>query len=129
MLVAPRAWRPLDGTGNSAGFLMPLLNEFGAVHAIAPDLPGSGLSDPAELAVRAYRQTTVARLDRLLDALELNTTALVGHSGGGVWALWCALARSGNEARTARGRGEYARPPPGTRRPSWRCCPRAMGRS
>jgi pimeloyl-ACP methyl ester carboxylesterase len=83
----------LHGTGNSAGFMTPLLNEFDAVHAIAPDLPGIGLSDPAELAVRAYRQATVAWLDRLLDALGLDTVALGGHSGGGMWALWYALAR------------------------------------
>jgi pimeloyl-ACP methyl ester carboxylesterase len=34
----------------------------------------------------------VARLHGLLDALELDTTTLLGHSGGGVWALWYALA-------------------------------------
>ncbi len=31
-------------------------------------------------------------MDRLLDALELDTTALLGHSMGGLWALWYALA-------------------------------------
>ena len=32
-------------------------------------------------------------VDSLLDTLELETTALLGHSGGAVWALWYALAR------------------------------------
>jgi pimeloyl-ACP methyl ester carboxylesterase len=82
----------LHGTGNAAGFLLPLLDELHGVRAIAPDLPGVGLSDPIELPADRYRETAVAWLDRLLDTLELDATTLVGHSGGGVWALWYALA-------------------------------------
>ena len=82
----------LHGTGNAAGFLLPLLHELHGVRAIAPDLPGVGLSDPIELPADRYRETAVAWLDRLLDTLELDATTLVGHSGGGVWALWYALA-------------------------------------
>jgi pimeloyl-ACP methyl ester carboxylesterase len=82
----------LHGTGNSAGFLLPLLSELHGVHAMAPDLPGVGLSDPIDLPRDRYRQAAVAWLDRLLDALGLDSTALVGHSGGGLWALWYALA-------------------------------------
>jgi pimeloyl-ACP methyl ester carboxylesterase len=33
-------------------------------------------------------------VDRLLDQLGLETTSLLGHSGGGVWALRYAMARS-----------------------------------
>jgi pimeloyl-ACP methyl ester carboxylesterase len=83
----------LPGSGNPAGFLLPLLHELHGVHAIAPDRPGVGLSDPADLPVDRYRESAVAWLDRLLDALELDAAALVGHSGGGLWALWYALAR------------------------------------
>jgi 2-hydroxy-6-oxonona-2,4-dienedioate hydrolase len=82
----------LHGTGNSAGFLLPLLHELHGVRAIAPDLPGVGLSDPIDLPQDRYRETAVAWLDRLLDSVELDATTLVGHSGGGVWALWYALA-------------------------------------
>ena len=82
----------LHGTGVPAGFLLPLLNELGGVRAMAPDLPGIGLSDPIDLPPDRYRETAVAWLDSLLDALELDSTALLGHSGGGVWALWYALA-------------------------------------
>ena len=82
----------LHGTGNSAGFLLPLLHELQGVRAIAPDLPGVGLSDPIDLPADRYRETAVAWLDGLLDTLELDATTLVGHSGGGVWALWYALA-------------------------------------
>jgi pimeloyl-ACP methyl ester carboxylesterase len=82
----------LHGTGNSAGFLLPLLNELHGVLAMAPDLPGVGLSDPIDLPGDRYRETAVAWLGRLLDTLDLDATTLVGHSGGGVWALWYALA-------------------------------------
>ena len=82
----------LHGTGNAAGFLLPLLHELQGVRAIAPDLPGVGLSDPIDLPADRYRETAVAWLDGLLDTLELDATTLVGHSGGGVWALWYALA-------------------------------------
>lgn len=69
-----------------------MLNELHGVRAIAPDLPGVGLSDPIDLPGNRYRETAVAWLDRLLDSLELDATTLVGHSGGGMWALWYALA-------------------------------------
>lgn len=82
----------LHGTANPAGFLLPLLRNLDEVHAIAPDRPGVGLSDPIDLPADRYRETAVAWLDRLLDTLELDATTLLGHSGGGVWALWYALA-------------------------------------
>jgi pimeloyl-ACP methyl ester carboxylesterase len=59
---------------------------------IAPDRPGVGLSDPIDLPGDRYRETAVAWVDRLLDALQLDATTLAGHSGGGAWALWYALA-------------------------------------
>jgi pimeloyl-ACP methyl ester carboxylesterase len=83
----------LHGTGNSAGFLLPLLDQLHSVHGIALDLPGIGLSDPVDLPRARYREAAVAWLDGLLDTLELPGASLVGHSGGGVWALWYALAR------------------------------------
>jgi pimeloyl-ACP methyl ester carboxylesterase len=82
----------LHGTGNPAGFFLPLLHELHEVRAIAPDRPGVGLSDPTDLPEGRYRETAVGWLDRLLDTLELDATTLLGHSGGGVWALWYALA-------------------------------------
>ena len=82
----------LHGAGNPAGFLLPLLRELHGVRAIAPDRPGVGLSDPIDLPQDRYREAAVAWLDRLLDTLELDTTNLLGHSGGAMWALWYALA-------------------------------------
>ena len=83
----------LHGTGLAAGFLLPLLDELDGVRALAPDLPGSGLSEPIDFSRRRYHATTIAWLDHLLDALELDTTSLFGHSAGGTWALRYALAR------------------------------------
>jgi 2-hydroxy-6-oxonona-2,4-dienedioate hydrolase len=82
----------LPGAGNPAGLLLPLVNALEGVHAMAADRPGVGLSDPVDLPRDRYRETAVAWLDRLLDALGLGTTALLGHSGGAMWALWYALA-------------------------------------
>ena len=50
----------LHGTGNSAGFFLPLLNELEGVRAMAIDLPGVGLSDPIDLPRKRYRETAVA---------------------------------------------------------------------
>jgi len=82
----------LHGTGNPAGFFLPLLDNLHEVRAIAPDRPGVGLSDPIDLPAARYRETAVTWLDRLLDTLQLDATTLLGHSGGGAWALWYALA-------------------------------------
>jgi len=89
----------LHGSGVSAGFFLPLLDELNEVRALAADLPGSGLSDPIDLPRQRFHQTAVAWLDRLLDTLELPATALVGHSAGGVWALRYALAHPGRVTR------------------------------
>lgn len=81
------------GGGAPALFLLPLLERLQHVRAIAPDRPGRGLSDPIELPSGQLRQAAVAWIDRLLDALAPQGAALLGHSGGGLWALWYALAR------------------------------------
>src|SRR6266487_4741867 len=82
----------LHGGTGSAGFFLPLLNELEGVRTLTPDRPGNGLSDPVGLPRNRYRETVVAWLDRFFDTLELESTALLGHSGGAMWALWYALA-------------------------------------
>ncbi len=89
----------LHGTTAAAGMFLPLLNELRGVRALAPDRPGHGLSDPIDLPRKRYRETATGWLDRLFDALELDRVALVGHSGGAVWALWYALAHPGRVTR------------------------------
>jgi pimeloyl-ACP methyl ester carboxylesterase len=82
----------LHGTGNVAGFFLPLLNELHNIRVLAPDRPGFGLSDPIDLPRDRYRENAIAWLNRLLDTLRVDSAALLGHSGGGMWALWYALA-------------------------------------
>jgi pimeloyl-ACP methyl ester carboxylesterase len=76
---------------DSAGFLLPLLNELHGVRALAPDLPGRGLSDPIDLPRHRYRETAVAWLDDLLDTLELDTVAVVLMATPGVGELLSRL--------------------------------------
>ena len=82
----------LHGTTACAGFFVPMLAELDGLHVVAADRPGQGLSDPIELPRAQFRESAVAWTDRLLDTLELRSTALVGHSGGALWALWYTLA-------------------------------------
>lgn len=89
----------LHGTGNSSFFFQPMLKNLGGVRAIVPDRPGQGLSDPVELPREQYRESAVKWVDELLDALNLNVTSLLGHSMGGLWALWYALAHPGRLER------------------------------
>lgn len=75
----------LHGSGLAAGVFLPLLAALPDVHALAPDLP--------DFPRNRGHVASVAWLDRLLDGLEIATTTLVGHSGGGVLAIRYALAR------------------------------------
>ena len=76
----------LPGGGSFAGFFLPLLNQLQGIRALAPDRPGKGVSDPIALQRDFFRETAVGWLDRLLDALELDATAL--SPSGGSCARW-----------------------------------------
>jgi pimeloyl-ACP methyl ester carboxylesterase len=56
------------------------------------DRPGCGLSDPDSFRPGHFREFAVGWVGDVLDALSLDTTLLVGASGGGIWATWYALA-------------------------------------
>ncbi|MES2044245.1 MAG: alpha/beta hydrolase [Pseudomonadota bacterium] len=62
--------------------IMPLFAAAG-YRAIAPDLPGHGMSDPLE---DPTIERFAAVLPPLLDALAISRTALVGHHGGALVA-------------------------------------------
>ncbi len=83
----------LHGGALTAGSFMPLLDQLQNVRALAIDRPGHGLSEPIALPRRRLQEGVVAWLDQLLDDLGLDSTAMLGHSGGARWALWYALAR------------------------------------
>jgi pimeloyl-ACP methyl ester carboxylesterase len=72
----------------------PLFAELQDFRLLAVDLPGHGLSDPVPYQrgrVRAHAQQLI---DDILDALALDCVPVVGHSLGGMFALWHAATGS-----------------------------------
>jgi pimeloyl-ACP methyl ester carboxylesterase len=82
----------LHGSGPTALLFLPLLERLGGLRAVAVDRPGFGLSAAVDLPPERYRASAVEWVDRVLDALALDQTALLGNSMGGTSALWYALA-------------------------------------
>lgn len=85
----------LHGVSLSAAVWAPLFGRLAGRRLVAVDLPGHGLSDPT-----VYRRGSVhdhARqfIDDILDALELDQAPVVGHSLGGMFALWYAATGAG----------------------------------
>jgi len=81
----------LHATRGTAFTFLPLLEHLQGLRAIAPDRPGSGLSDPVDIGQKDYRDWAVEVMDQLLDVLELDQISLAGSSTGGAWAIWYAL--------------------------------------
>ena len=81
----------LHGSGPAALLFLPLLERLKDVRAIAVDRPGFGLSDPIDRPLEGYRAYAIDTVTRILDALGVGKTALLGNSTGGAWALWYAL--------------------------------------
>ena len=82
----------LHGGGAAAHTFLPVLEHLEGVRTIVPDRPGYGLSDPVEIGHKGYHDMAVDMTDRILDALGVDQVSLAGSSGGGVWAIWYALA-------------------------------------
>jgi pimeloyl-ACP methyl ester carboxylesterase len=89
----------VHGTGGPALFYRPLLERLAGVRVLAPERPGQGLSERAELPRPGYRRAAVAWMEHLLDALDLDAATLVGHSMGGLWSLWYALEHPSRVSR------------------------------
>lgn len=83
----------LHGVTQTAAVWAPLLPELRGYETLAVDLPGHGLSDPFDYTAGGVREHTLRVMDDLLDTLGLDSAALVGHSLGGMYALWYAAAR------------------------------------
>jgi pimeloyl-ACP methyl ester carboxylesterase len=80
----------LHGVSLSAAAWAPLFTALPGRRLLAVDLPGHGLSGPL-----AYRRGHVRRhahqmIEDILDALGLDQVPVVGHSLGGMLALWYA---------------------------------------
>ena len=82
----------VHGTGNSALFFLPMLEHLKDARAVAVDRPGCGLSDPGDLPRDRYRAAALASMEAMVDALGMESFSLLGHSMGGLWSTWYALA-------------------------------------
>lgn len=80
------------GSGAAAHTALPMMAYLEGLHFIAPDRPGCGLSDFVEVGPEGYRAMALEVTDQILDALDLDPVFLAGSSGGGLWAIWYALA-------------------------------------
>lgn len=86
----------LHGIASVTAAAMPLLGRLGGRRIIAVDWPGHGLSTPFEIAPRgAVRAHAVGVIDAVVRSFDLERFDLVGHSMGGQFALYSALANQG----------------------------------
>ena len=84
----------LHGVSLSAAAWAPLSAALPGYRLLAVDLPGHGLSDPTSYQRGHVRQPARQLIDDIFDALELDHAAVIGHSLGGMLALWHAAAGS-----------------------------------
>ena len=84
----------LHGVSLSAAAWAPLFTALSGYRLLAVDLPGHGLSDPTSYQRGHVREPARQLIDDIFDALELDHAAVVGHSLGGMLALWHAAAGS-----------------------------------
>jgi pimeloyl-ACP methyl ester carboxylesterase len=82
----------LHGVSLSAAAWAPLLAELHGFRLLAVDLPGHGLSDPVRYRRDGVREHAHHMTDDILDALGLDQVPVIGHSLGGMFALWHAAA-------------------------------------
>jgi pimeloyl-ACP methyl ester carboxylesterase len=85
----------LHGVTLAAAVWAPWLAYFAGYQVFLVELPGHGLSGPVRYRAGAVREHTLRLMDSLLDALGLRAAPVVGHSLGGMFALWYAAARPG----------------------------------
>jgi pimeloyl-ACP methyl ester carboxylesterase len=85
----------LHGVSESAAIWAPLFPELRGFRLLAVDLPGHGLSDPVAFRRGQVREHARALTEDILDALGLDQVPVIGHSLGGMFALWHVAAGSG----------------------------------
>ena len=85
----------LHGVSESAAIWAPLFTELGQFRLLAVDLPGHGLSGPVVFRRGQVRQLARRVIEDLLDALGLDEVPVIGHSLGGMFALWHVAAGPG----------------------------------
>ena len=82
----------LHGVSLSAAAWAPLFTALPGWRLLAVDLPGHGLSDPDGYRRGHVRQRARGLIEEVFDALGLDEAPVVGHSLGGMLALWSAAA-------------------------------------
>ena len=85
----------LHGASESAAIWAPLFPELRGFRLLAVDLPGHGLSDPVAFRRGQVREHARALIEDILDALGLDQVPVIGHSLGGMFALWHVASGSG----------------------------------
>ena len=85
----------LHGASESAAIWAPLFPELRGFRLLAVDLPVNGLSDPVTFRRGQVREHARALIEDILDALGLDQVPVIGHSLGGMFALWHVAAGSG----------------------------------
>ena len=85
----------LHGASESAAIWAPLFTKLRHFRLLAVDLPGHGLSDPFAFRRGQVREHARRLIEDILDALGLDEVPVIGHSLGGMFALWHVAAGSG----------------------------------
>ena len=83
----------LHGVSESAA-ISALFTELSHFRLLAVDLPGHGLSDPVAFRRGQVREHARRLIEDILDALGLDQVPVIGHSLGGMFALWHTAAGS-----------------------------------
>jgi pimeloyl-ACP methyl ester carboxylesterase len=78
----------LHGVSLTAAAWAPLFTALSGWRVLAVDLPGHGLSDPDDFRRGQVRHRAGELIDDIYDALGLDEAPVVGHSLGGMLALW-----------------------------------------
>ena len=89
----------LHGVSLGAAAWAPLFPALPGHRLLAVDLPGHGLSDPVRYRRGEVREHACDLIDDVFDALGLDEAPVIGHSLGGMFALWHAAARPGRISR------------------------------
>ena len=85
----------LHGVSLSAAAWAPLFTALPGRRLLAIDLPGHGLSDPASYQRDHVRQNAHQLIEDIFDVLGVEQAPVVGHSLGGMLALWYAATGGG----------------------------------
>jgi pimeloyl-ACP methyl ester carboxylesterase len=89
----------LHGVSLSSAAWAPLFTAIPDRRLLAVDLPGHGLSDSASYRRDHVHQNSHQLIEDIFDALGLEQAPVVGHSLGGMLALWYAATGSGKISR------------------------------